>query len=65
MSKKSRGVNAGGRSPVAKNAYKFNRSIVMADRKKYRRTGKHKGSEPFAGLLPIVQASNLAKGFAA
>jgi hypothetical protein len=29
-------------NPVAKNAYKFNKSVVMADRKQYKRKPKHK-----------------------
>ena len=64
MGNKLKGGNAGARSPVAKNAYKFNRSIVFADKKRYRRAGKHKGSEPFASLLPILLiGGKLAKGF--
>ena len=63
MGNKSKAGNAGARSPVAKNAYKFNRSIVFADKKRYRRAEKHRGSEPFASLLPILIVGKLAKGF--
>ncbi|MFZ4700279.1 MAG: DUF7230 family protein [Candidatus Methylumidiphilus sp.] len=52
MDKKSRRDNTGARSPVARYAHKFNRSTVFADRKRYRRTEKHKGSEPSARALP-------------
>ena len=54
MRKKSRGGAVDVRSPVAKHAYKFNRCIVIADRKKYRRAEKHKGSEPFPSLFALL-----------
>jgi hypothetical protein len=31
-------------NPVAKHAHKFNKSIVMSDKTKYKRKTKHKGN---------------------
>jgi|GEM_PF-727824 len=41
------------RNPVAKNAHRFNRSVVFADKTGYSRKIKHKGQDP----VPMPVAS--------
>ncbi len=53
MGNKSRSSGCGGRkNPVARHAYKVNRSVVFKDRTQYRRKTKHKGLESFAMPFP-------------
>ncbi len=35
-------------NPVAKFAHQFNKALVYADKRKYRRNAKHSGLEPFS-----------------
>jgi len=51
--KKPAGVNPPPRNPVAKNAHRFNRSAVFADKTRYSRKIKHKGQDP----VPMPVAS--------
>lgn len=48
------------RNPVAKFAHQFNKPQVFNDKRRYQRTAKHRGMEPFAiGFLKSI-ANGLA-----
>lgn len=62
MSKRSKRHGMGLKNPVARHAFKFNRSTVFKDRTRYRRTDKNKGLEPFASNLLADVIRVFAKG---